>query len=467
MPDHLTALDATFLELEEDDPSAHMHVGAVMVFEACPGGAPPTTEEVAELMGRRLASVPRFRQRLSSTRTGGLSWPAWEDGPGFDPRDHIRRAALPGPGGDEELAEWASEFWSHRLERDRPLWELVVVEGLAGGRWALASKMHHCMIDGVASVDVAHLLIDGPGGEGAAALLAGQTSDGADGEDHHGGLASLPGALLHGARAGVSAALHPRRLLDGIERARAMAEVLVRDELVAAPASSLNQPIGPRRRYAAVELPLSDIKAIKRELGGTVNDVVLALTAGALRALLRARGEDLPERGLRAMVPVNVRSDDEHAELGNRISSLFPHLPVAVEDPLERYLRVCSEAEGLKAGRSGDGAAALVGAVGTLPPALHAAFARSLFATRLFNVTVTNVPGPQVRLSAFGAPLDVVWPLVPIAAGHALGVAVVSYDGRIFFGLNADHETLPDLDVLVAGLRDALDELRGLVAVRS
>jgi diacylglycerol O-acyltransferase / wax synthase len=450
---NLTALDATFLELEEADPSAHMHVGAVMVFDPREGG-PPSPVEVADRMCRRLDAVPRFRERLSEPRTGGLRWPAWVPAEGFDPLDHVRRAALPAPGGEAELAEWAADFWSRRLDRDRPLWELVVVEGLADGRWALVSKMHHCMVDGVASVDVAHLLVDGVGGELAAQLLAGaQNGRGSRG---------LVGAVAGTARAAAATALHPR---DLVRRAGAMAEVLVRDELVGAPPSSLNRPIGPRRRYAAVRVDLDDVKAVKRELGGTVNDVVLAMATGALRRLLLARGERPPAKGLRAMVPVNVRATDDHGDLGNRISSLFPALPVAEADPAARYARVLEEAERLKAGTAGEGAATLVSLVGTLPPALHTAFAQSLFATRLFNVTVTNVPGPQLTLGAFGAPLRTVWPLVPIAAEHALGLAVISYDGGLFFGLNADHETVPDLDVAAGALLDELAELRALAAV--
>jgi WS/DGAT/MGAT family acyltransferase len=280
-------------------------------------------------------------------------------------------------------------------------------------------------------------------------------------------LARLPlraaGAAARTAGTALGAIRHPGAATDTVAQARAMAEVLVQDELTAAPQSSINVPIGGKRRLAFASFSLGEIKEVKSTLGGTVNDVVLAMSAGALRKLLIERGEPLPPPGLRAMVPMNVREAGEHLALGNRISSLFVHLPVAVPDPLERYRRQVDEAEGLKSGRQALGSSALVDLTAHAPPILHSFLARSLFATRLFNLTITNVPGPQVPLYAFGTRMREVWPLVPLASEHAVALAIFSYDGTVFFCLNADLDAMHDLDVLVRGLEESYAELRSAV----
>jgi WS/DGAT/MGAT family acyltransferase len=465
MSDHLTALDATFLELEQADDSAHMHIGAIMVFDPGPGVRRPSREQLVRHLAQRLGMLPRYRQRLSEPHTGGFSWPSWVEDPHFQIDRHIARAALPEPGGHAELMEWASDFFAQRLDRRRPLWEMVLVEGLDGGRWALATKTHHCMVDGVGSVDVGHLMLDAephphgrrrsPQAPGPAAVSDGGTS----------ALArilapwELPAsALSHAARIGAHGALHPR---ESLRRARAALEVIVRDELVGAPGSSINVPIGTLRSYRSMSVPLAQIKDIKADLGGTVNDVVLAVVAGGLRELLAARGEDLPRRGLRAMVPMNVRTEEERLALGNKVSSLFVELPVAESDPLARYRETVARSRALKDdGRQAEGTAAVIDIAGVAPPAFHSALAQALYAKRLFNLTITNVPGPPGTLYAFGAPLRAVYPLVPLAAEHAIGVAVVSYDGEVFFGVVADADTVPDLPVMLDGMDAALAQLR-------
>ncbi|MGZ8634658.1 MAG: wax ester/triacylglycerol synthase family O-acyltransferase [Solirubrobacteraceae bacterium] len=468
MTEHLTPLDATFLELEQADESAHMHIGGAMIFDPLPetGGAPTLAQLQASLSGR-IGSMPRYQQRLSHPRTGGLRWPDWVADEHFDIAAHVRRAMLPAPGGEEELLEWLSDFYSHRLDRARPLWEIVLLEGLAHGRWALASKTHHCMVDGVGSVQAAHLLLDtsadGAHEEPAAALLDGIGNG--NGRQH-----AFPASLiLAGARAGVDAALHPRKLLDALERSRALAELIVRDEMIAAPHTSLNVPMGGHRRMLAVRVPLDDLKAIKRVLGGTVNDVALTACTSGLRRLFEARGEEPPSEGLRAMVPMNIRDASGHLELGNPIWSIFATLPVAEPTVFRRHERTVAETEELKQGRMPKGAGTLIDLAGLAPPVLHSTIARALFATRLFNVTITNVPGPAQRLYAFGAPMREVIPMVPLAAEHALGVAIFSYDGGVVFGIVADRETVPELDVMAAGIEEAVAELlamaRGLAAV--
>jgi WS/DGAT/MGAT family acyltransferase len=463
MAEQLSPLDATFLELEEANWAAHMHIGAVLVFEPRPVGRAPSDAEVSQQLEERIDELPRFRQRLSSPTTGGLSWPAWQTKERFRASSHVRRAGLPEPGGERELLDWAGEFFSERLDRTRPLWELVVIEGLSEGRWALATKTHHCLVDGVGSVDTAHLFLDTeprpPAGRARRAF--GVADSPAAGWSHAvGSLAALPvriagaGARLLGR--GARAVRHPREML---ERSRALTELVVRDELIAAPRTSLNVAIGAKRRIAVTGVPLAELKAIKTRLGGTVNDVVLATAAGGLRSLLLSRGESLPPQGLRAMVPVNIRAAGEELALGNRITSLFVHLPVDEEDPLARYRRQLEEAESLKAGSQTLGSSTLLDLTRHAPPIIHSFLARSLFASRLFNLTITNVPGPQVPLYAFGSRLTDVWPLVPLAAEHAVGLAVLSYDGRVFFALNTDRDSVPDLEVLANGLEEALAEL--------
>ncbi len=462
MSEHVSPLDATFLELEEADSSAHMHIGAVMVFDPVPGGGAPSLKAVRSLLLERLAAMPRYRQRLSSVQTGGLSWPTWEEDEAFDIANHVRRAALPAPGGQDELTEWAAEFWSHRLDRRRPLWEAVLVEGLDDDGWALVSKTHHCMVDGVGSVDVTHLLLDASPDPAPRRPASSPPEAPAAG----GGLTHLPAALLHGARSGLDAVIHPSTLAEATRRGKALGELVLRNEVVAAPHTSLNGPIGKGRRFAYVECSLEDLKRIKRAFGGTVNDVALTATTAGLRALLIQRGEALPEPGLRAMVPVNVRGAAEQLALGNRISSLFVHLPVAVENPLVRYVKVLDDAEALKAGEQGAASSTLVQIAGAAPPVLHSFLAQSLFATRLFNVTVTNVPGPQLTLYAFGAPMRRVLGLVPLAAEHAVGIAILSYDGMVTFNIVADHDSVPDIAAVARGIEETVDELLA-VAVAS
>jgi WS/DGAT/MGAT family acyltransferase len=274
----------------------------------------------------------------------------------------------------------------------------------------------------------------------------------------------MPEQLLQAARGGADVALHPHKALEMLERSRATVELLMRDEVIRAPRSSLNCDMGATRSFAVVRVPLSDLKAIKSRQGGTVNDVALAAVTGGLRRLLTARGEEPPAQGLRAMVPMNVRQASEKLALGNKISSLFVHLPVGAETTADRYRHVTEEAEMLKSGTQSLGTSTIISLAGLAPPVIHASIARSLYATRLFNVTVTNVPGPQTTLYALGARLHEILPLVPLAAEHAVGVAIFSYDGNVAFGINAATDAVPDLGVLRDGIAAEIDALRDLAA---
>ncbi|MGZ6693177.1 MAG: wax ester/triacylglycerol synthase domain-containing protein, partial [Solirubrobacteraceae bacterium] len=330
--DQLTALDATFLELEQADDSALMHIGGALVFDPLPDGGTPAIGKVREHLEHRLDMLPRYRQKLDVPRTGGLSWPSWERDQRFEIEAHVRHATLPSPGDEREFLDWISDFYSHRLDRSRPLWEMALLDGLAHGRWAVVWKTHHCLVDGVGSVDIVHLLLDAdptPREPSAPHPAPASASD----EASHGWLPYPPAAVGQAASAGIAAAragahalMHPR---EALEHSRAVIDLLVRDELIAAPRSSLNVPIGATRKIATVHVELDQLQKVRSALGGKVNDVVLCAATGALRALLLARGEDPPRQGLRAMVPVNIRHEGDHGELGNKVSTLFVELAVA------------------------------------------------------------------------------------------------------------------------------------------
>lgn len=455
--ERLSSLDATFLELEQADDGALMHTGGALIFDPrLEDGGVPSREQLLALLDQRLGLLPRFHRRLSEPHVHGLQRPAWVADPGFDLRAHVHHAAVPAPGGEAEVHEWLGDFWSHRIDRAGPLWEMAFVEGLEGGRWMLATKIHHAIVDGVGSIDIGQILLDrephlGPGPD------SGQHEDGAESGSR------LPGWLapaITAAQAAADVARHPRRLILAGEAVMAMGEVIWQDEVLAARHSTLNVPIGTSRRFASVSLELVGVKQIKRALGGTVNDVVLALVTGALRRLLERRGETL-DRPLRAMVPVNVRGED-HTSLGNQVSSLFVELPIGESDRWRRYDRTRAAATALKSGTATLGASTIVRVAGMAPPLLHQSIAQILYGTRLFNITITNIPGPQIPLYALGARLRRILPLVPLAADHTIGIAILSYDGELAFGINADRAATPDLHVLENALREEFAALLSL-----
>lgn len=446
MAEHLSALDATFLELEQDDPSAHMHIGGLLVFEPRPDGTIPSVGELTAHLDARLGDLPRYHQRLSDTRVHGLRFPTWELDAELDLREHVSRAALPAPGGRAELLAWLSDYWSHRLDRTRPLWDVVLLEGLEGGRWALVNRTHHCMVDGVGSMDVGYAVLDTT-------------------PEPQERMPYIPEPEPHRSRASaVAHALDPRGIPDMLSRSAAAADVLLRDEVIATPRTSLNGPIGTLRRVEAVRFDLADLKAVKNRLGGTVNDVALATCAGGLRSLLLYRDEVPPRRGMRAMVPMNIRDAAEKLGLGNKVTSLFANLPVAEADPLRRYARIVEETARLKAGHDAIGTKTILDVTSVAPPLLHAALARTLYASRLFSVTITNVPGPPMALYGLGSELRDIYGLVPIFTDHALGVCIVSYGGGITFTVSADRTSVPDLDVFRTGLEESMEELRALAS---
>ncbi len=456
MTEQLSALDTMFLDLEEVDDGATMHFGAVMVFDHLPGGGTPDIATVRDHLSRRLYALPRYRQRLSDTHAARLSHVSWVPAPSFDVDAHVRHATLPAPGGAAELHEWFGDFLSHRLDLRRPLWEIVLLDGLDDDRWALVTKTHHCLVDGMGSVDVGQVLLDSepspkrhrPPGTWHIAPPSG------------GHPALYPELLARGAKAGAGALRHPAETLS---RALAIAELVAREELIGAPDSSINGPLSATRGYDAVRFELDDLKAIRHQLGGTLNDVVLAISAGALRHLLLARGDELPASGLRAQIPVNIRTSEHDHALGNALTSLFVELPVAEADPLERYSQVVTRAERLKTSSQPLGGKALVDLAGLAPPIVGELLGRAMFGgQRVFNLTITNVRASGEPLYAFGAPLREVLPYVPLFSGHRVGIAVVSYAGGLVFGLGVDRTSTPDLDVLAAGVLASYAQLRRL-----
>jgi diacylglycerol O-acyltransferase / wax synthase len=471
-PDRLSALDSAFLHLE-DDSTAHMHVASVMVFE----GKAPTPQELVEHILSRLHLVPRYRQRLAYVPLG-QGRPVWTDDPHFNPRYHIRHTALPRPADDAALKQLAGRLFSQRLDRSKPLWEIWLVQRMAGERFALIAKTHHALVDGISGVDITTVLFDASPEPmatgrppvpwtarplpGSAKLLGEALLE----------RTTVPGEMGRGARALLRA---PRRavaqLKDGLASIGATALAGIN---APAPPSPFNVDIGPHRRYTFHDGDLAQFKAIKDALGGTLNDVVLASVSLALGRYLRAQGEDTDGLVLKAMVPVSVRADSDRKSrppaLGNQVAAMWAPLPVGVEDPADCLRQISVEMENLKESGQAVGAQALVNLAGFAPPTILSQAARLQARQRFFNLVVTNVPGPQFPLYLLGHRLQVLYPVVPLARRQALGIAVMSYDGHLGFGLLADYDALPGLEQIARDLRLAIASLvraAGILAKRS
>jgi diacylglycerol O-acyltransferase / wax synthase len=449
----LTVLDELFLHLE--GPHTHMHVGGVAVFE----GPPPDYADVIDTIDRRLSEVPRFRQKLAMVPFG-LGRPVWVDDTHFNIEYHVRHTALPAPGNDEKFKALVARIMSQQLDRSKPLWEMWYAEGLGGGRTALITKTHHCLVDGVSGADIMSVLLDLtpeprvvdrqrwiPDPEPSAdALLVEALKERVTSPAE--AIRSLQSTLLDPAKL-------PNRLVEG---ARALGE-FVGGTLDFAPESTLNQPIGPHRRFETVLTRLDDVKLIKNTHGGTVNDVVLAVVTGGLRSLLKARGERVDGLELRAMVPVSVRAEHEKGALGNRVASLWARLPVYEADPVRRLHTVTSNMTDLKEGGQAVGAQLLTTLGEYAPPTILAQASRLVARQRAYNLVVTNVPGPQIPLYSMGRKMLEVYPVVPLSDNTTIGIALLSYNGEIGFGLLGDYDAAPDLGVLAEGIEKSIAEL--------
>jgi diacylglycerol O-acyltransferase / wax synthase len=465
--ERMNALDTWFLHVEDD--VNHMHIGSIGIFE----GPAPTWDELRTTFDAKLDLIPRYRQRYRDVARGFVR-PVWVDDPHFELDYHLRHTALPSPGGEPELRRLVGRVMGQQLDRRRPLWETWFVEGLAGDRWAMVSKVHHCVVDGVAGTDLlATVLDEDPDGDVAIPATEGGTSAG--GVSGHGTsrplVGAIAGAVVGAPRRVGRAVTAPLRDPAGTVGAAAAAVKGV-GELAGIvrrmPPTSLTGPIGPHRRYATARASLDDAKAVKRALGGTVNDVVLAAITSGFRDLLEARGELTATSVVRTLVPVSLRREDQHGDLHNLVSALFLALPVGTDDPAERYRVVHSSMEELK--RSGEQVttAALVGASDLAPTAFVGLALRGATSLlhrhqRYVTTVTTNVPGPQQAHHLLGRRMVEAYPYVPIAEGIRTGVAIFSYDGQLTFGVTADLASVPDVDVLADGISRGMRELVALV----
>lgn len=456
--DRMTSFDASFLSNEVGD--AHMTIGAVLVCE----GPPPDYEDFLTHIRSRLHLLPRLRQRLAFPPLG-FGRPFWVDYPDFDIHYHVRRTPAPAPGTDQQFRELIGEALSPPLDRSRPLWELRLVEGLEDDRFAVVYKTHHAMADGISAVDIGTLLFDlepveepvreevpwQPSRPPSRAALLGESVRGIGRT-----LSRLITWLRAAARAPQGAAQRASRGISGVKE---VAMNLLRP----APPAPFNVVVGEQREFRWAQCDLEDCKEIKNALDGTVNDVALAVSAGALRRWLLDRGVEVNGMELQALVPVSVRTEDEHTDLGNKLTAMRGPLPVYEADPVKR-LQVVSEAmAALKTSKQPYGAEAIWGLNDWFkefaPPLLLIPTARINFSTRLFNLLVTNFPGPQVPFYVLGRELTGVHPIGFLANRHALAIAILSYNGGISFGLLADPSRVEDLDKLERYTKESLAEL--------
>jgi WS/DGAT/MGAT family acyltransferase len=449
--ERLSSLDSLFLDIE--DRSAHMHVGAVAVFE----GPPPPYRDLLALIEARLDRVPRYRQRVMFVpfKQGR---PVWIDETQFDLEYHVRRTALPAPGGEPELKKLVGRLSAQALHRDKPLWEMWLVEGLEESRFAIVSKTHHCMLDGISGVDLATVLMDPqPRSEPPSAPSPWKPRPAPKvGELLVDSLKEQFSHPLQLARQALEPNSDAVKLLSSVFSGfKPFMDVV---SMGRAPQSPLNVPIGPHRRFEMVDLPLPKLKAVRKALGGTVNDIVLATVAGALRRWLGARGSE-PQADLRVLVPVSMRSRRERGTYGNQVSAVFCPLPVTEGNPVARLRKVHDAMMVVKKSGSAVGAHALSRLGDFAPPQLLAQAARLQAMTRMFNLVVTNVPGPQFPLYLLGRELEAIYPMVPLAKNTALGIAIMSYNGQLNFGLVSDYDALADVETLAEELRSSIEEL--------
>ncbi len=450
--DRLTALDTSFLTLEDHD--AHMHVGSVAIFDVGPLRGPHGGLDMDRILTHAedaLTAQPRFRQRLAAVPLLGDA--VWVDDPHFNLAYHVRHAGLPAPGDERQLKRLAGRIMSQQLDRGKPLWELWFVEGVAGDRFAVIAKLHHCMVDGIAGADLMGVLMrtsrEVPAASGAPWVRRPLPTAARLVADALLRRAAVPfGLLPHLA----SALRAPLATVASARDAFASVGEALQAALTPASQTALNGHLGPHRRFDWLRVDLAAVKAVAHRHDATVNDVVLAITAGAVGRFLRRRGEPIDSLTFRAMIPVSVRAADERGALGNRVSLLVAPLPIAERDPVRRLATVAETMRTLKRSRQRQGAELLDHASDLLFSGLFAQIARLGARLLPYNVVVTNVPGPPLPLYMFGAPLRAVYPLVPLFTQQALGIALFSYDGGLHWGFNADWDAVPDLHELVSAV---------------
>jgi WS/DGAT/MGAT family acyltransferase len=455
----LSPLDASFLHIEDD--VSHMHIASVAIFE----GPQPPFEKVVDMVRGKLPLVPRYRQVVRFVPFD-LGRPVWVDDPHFNIDYHVRHTALPAPGGESELRRLVGRVMAQQLDRTKPLWEIWVAQGLEDDHWAMMSKVHHCMVDGVSGTDLLALILD-PTPEGSEPVP----------DDWRPALG--PSAVTLATQAVSERARSPYEMLRGLRSATrlprqtlgALADVAKGLRSMAGLArptgtSSLNGPIGPHRRWAWASTTVDDIKRVRRATGASFNDVVLAMCTRGFRDLLQSRGESV-DRVVRTLVPVSVRPRAASGmavgdgTLENKVSAMFAELPVNIEDPLERLRSIAEQMSGLKESKQAVAGEALTSLSGFAPPMLLALGTRiaARAPQRNINTVTTNVPGPQIPLYAAGRRMLKAYPYVPLAGQVRVGVAIFSYDGQVSFGVTGDYDTAPDIDVLCHGIEDGMAEL--------
>jgi WS/DGAT/MGAT family acyltransferase len=447
--DRLSALDASFLAAES--PTAHMHVGWAAVFDPPAGGARPSFDALREHVAKRLSRSRRYRQRLASVPLG-VHDPVWVDDQHFDLDRHVfeRESAA--------LGDVVDQAMSAPLVRSRPLWELWIAPRLSDGRIGVVGKAHHCMVDGLAAVELAALLLD-PEARPEPIVPAPWRAEPPPGWARllGGGVVDRAREQLEVVRWQAQLASSPGRVVALLRDAQRARGALAHAFANRAPASVFNEPISSLRHLAMVSRPLGELREIKQHCGTTINDVVLALSAGAVRRFLQDRGE--PPVELKAMVPVSVRSTDGSSVLGNRIVFMFMTLPCAEGDPVRRLSQISRATRERKQAGEPRGAETVLGAVAHIPHAVQRALARVIASPRTFNLVVSNIPGPSAPLYMHGCRLVEAYPVVPLADRHALSIGVTTVNGRACFGLYADRRSLPDADLLARDLGDEIDAL--------
>lgn len=462
--DRLTALDNSFLILEK--PNAYMHVASTLIFEAGPlatadGGI--DADAVKQVFASSLHLIPRYRQKLAYVPF--TSQPVWVDDDRFNLDYHIRHSALPRPGTDAQLKRLSSRIMQQHLDRHRPLWELWIVEGLSGGRFALISKVHHCMIDGISGVDMLKILlspfetqdihetpqfIPRPSPSGLELMV-----------DEAVHWAQLPLEAARGIGNLIAAAQDKQR--DLLTRGRAVAETLGASFHTAS-STPINGEVGPHRRFDWLTMSLAEIKLVRKALGGSLNDIVLTIVTGAVRRFLQRRLVDPRRIDFRVMTPVSVRSEEEHGSFGNRVSAWVVDLPVGEEDPRRQLDAIRRTTAELKSSKRAVGAEMLTQVAEWTPSTLLSLAGRNMTRLLPFNMVVTNVPGPQFPMYMLGAKLLETFPHVPLVDNLGLNIALMSNDGKLCWGFNADYDLVPDLAAYVKATRESFEELQTLAA---
>jgi diacylglycerol O-acyltransferase / wax synthase len=463
--ERLSALDAEFLHLE--DGFVHMHIAGACIFD----DPPPSFHEIEALVASKLHQIPRYRQRVRSVPFG-LGRPVWVDDPHFDLGYHLRHTALPAPGNDETFCRLMGRLMSLQLDRERPLWEVWLVEGLEGERWALVFKVHHCMVDGIAGVELLTVMLDlevdsaiteeqpwipqsePPGARKVLDAWGGLTSDILD------AAGGIPASIAHPAAT-------VRSALSTVEGATRFAR-----QLAPTHSLSIEGQIGPHRAWGHASSSLADVKEICAVFGGTVNDVVLSAVSGGYRSLLVDRGDDANRAVVRSLVPVSTRRNDGRGIPDNRVSALLYELPVRMADPVERLEVVHSEMARLKISHVSEAGQAVVAIGNLVPPFAMRSFSRIAihsmhrFGQRSLNTVTTNVPGPQFPLYCLGHEMHEYLPFVPISHGLRVGTAILSYNGNVFFGVTGDYGTVPEVGAIAAAAASGIKELKDLALLR-